>query len=113
MTERLPAALEASALIRQAEAQGGFGTILKKGDPDRGALLLVVASRGVHVGCLERVLDFQRGYVWQRVGPSDSEEFPDLAGFLARRTRFDEDLWLIELDIAEAERFIAETTLTG
>jgi hypothetical protein len=29
--------------------------------------------------------------------------------FVRRRARFDEDLWAIELDIAEPERFIAET----
>jgi hypothetical protein len=37
----------------------------------------------------------------------------EIADFLARRARFDEDLWAIELDIAEPERFIAETTSAG
>ena len=41
MTERLPAQLEAAALLRRAEAEGGFGTILKRGDADRGALVLL------------------------------------------------------------------------
>ena len=36
--------------------------------------------------------------------------FGRIADFLAKRARFDEDLWAIELDIAEPERFIAETT---
>ena len=36
-----------------------------------------------------------------------------LEEFLARRARFDEDLWAIELDIADPERFIAETTAQG
>jgi hypothetical protein len=37
----------------------------------------------------------------------------EISKFLASRARFDEDLWAIELDIADAERFIAETKLTG
>jgi hypothetical protein len=45
MAERLPAHLEAAALLRRAEADGGFGTILTKGDPNRGALLLMIAQR--------------------------------------------------------------------
>jgi hypothetical protein len=49
-------------------------------------------------------------YQWQAVGPAESASSDEIAGFLARRTRFDEDLWAIELDIADAERFIAETT---
>jgi hypothetical protein len=86
---------------------------MKKGDEERGSLLLLVASRGVHVASLERVLNLDGSYRWQRVGPSESASSTEIADFLARRTRFDEDLWAIELDIADAERFIAETMLTG
>ena len=110
---RLPAALEAGGLIRRAEASGDFATIVRKGDPDRGALLLVVRSRGRHVACLERTLTLDGGYRWQSVGPADSASSSEIRDFLAKRTRFDPDLWAIELDIAQAERFIAETTLTG
>lgn len=52
-------------------------------------------------------------YRWQAAGPGESASSAEIADFLARRARFDEDLWAIELDIADAERFIAETTLTG
>jgi hypothetical protein len=111
--DRLPAAVEAAALLRRAEANGDFATILKKGDPDRGALLLVVSSRGRHAGCLERMLDMDGGYRWRAVGPGESAESAEVAEFLARRSRFDADLWAIELDIVDAERFIAETTFAG
>ena len=86
---------------------------MKKGDEDRGSLLLFVSSRGDHRACLERVLSAQGSYRWERVGPGESAGSAEIADFLARRARFDEDLWAIELDIADAERFIAETTLTG
>jgi hypothetical protein len=53
-------------------------------------------------------------YEWHQIGPrrfsADSEE---VAAFLANRRQFDPDLWLLELDIAEPERFIAETTASG
>ena len=113
MNDRLPSGLEASALVRRAEADGDFATILQKGDPDRGSLLLVISSRGRHVTCLERLLSPDGNYRWRSTGPADSESSGELADFLARRTRFDEDLWLIELDIALPERFIAETTAQG
>ena len=111
--ERLPAALEAAALIRRAEADGDFATILKRGDPDRGALLLVISRRGRHVACLERMHDFDTGYHWRTVGPGESAGSEEIRNFLSKRTRFDADLWAIELNIAEAERFIAETTSAG
>jgi hypothetical protein len=86
---------------------------MKKGDPDRGSLLLFVGSRGRHVACLERVLSLDGTYRWQAAGPAESASSIEIADFLARRARFDEDLWAIELDIAEPERFIAETTSVG
>ena len=112
--DRLPASVEASGLVLSAQAAGDFATILKKGDPDRGALLLVVSSRGRHVGCLERVLSLESGgYRWQPTGPGESAGSAEVRDFLAKRARFDEDLWLIELDIAQPERFIAETIAAG
>ena len=111
--ERLPSAVEASGLIRRVEAGGDFATIIKTGDPDRGALLLVISSRGRHVGCLERTLTLDGAYLWQSLGPEESSGSDEIREFLAKRTRFDTDLWAIELDIAEAERFIAETTALG
>ena len=113
MSERLPAHLEVGAIVRRAQAAGDFAAVIRKGDADRGSLLLLIASRGRHVACLERVLTHAGDYRWQTVGPSESASSADLADFLARRTRFAEDLWAIELDIAQPERFIAETTSSG
>ena len=110
---RLPASLEANAIIRRTEAQGDFATLIRKGDPDRGALLLVIGSRGRHVGCLERMLSPDGKYRWQQVGPGESASSKDVSDFLSKRQRFDPDSWLIELDVALPERFIAETTAEG
>jgi hypothetical protein len=111
--ERLPAHLEVAAILRRAEASGDFATVMRKGDPERGSLLLIVSSRGRHVACLERLLSLSGGYSWQRVGPPESAGSLEVADFLARRARFDEDSWAVELDIAAPERFIAETTASG
>ena len=111
--ERLPASVEATALIRRAEAAGDFATVLRKGDEDRGALLIVIASRGKHVACLERILSLDHGYRWQTVGPGAGAGSDELSNFLAARQRTDPDSWLIELDVASPERFIAETTAKG
>jgi hypothetical protein len=110
---RLPPRLEVPALLRRAEAQGGFATVLSKGDPEGGAIVLVVTNRGRHFASLERVLGIDGSYQWNATGPAESAESAEVASFLAKRRQFDPDLWLIELDIAEPERFIAETTSEG
>ena len=110
---RLPAHLEASGLLRRAETAGGFATIIAKGDPDRGALVLLIGHRGAHVTCLERGLGPGGDYLWQAVGPAGGADQAELSGWCAKRRRFDADLWLIELDVPLPERFIAETTSIG
>jgi hypothetical protein len=105
--------VEVAGLLRRISTDGGFATVIRRGDPERGSLLLFVSSRGRHVAALERVLNLDSGYAWRPVGPGESASSPEIADFLARRARFDEDLWAIELDIADAERFIAETTSLG
>ena len=113
MGERLPAHLEAAGLLRQAEAEGGFGAILKRGDANRGALILIVARRGEHRAVRERQLVPDGSYRWQQVGPERGADPQSLTDWSQKRVRFDEDLWLIELDIPDPERFIAETTAKG
>ena len=113
MDSRLPAHLEASSLLRRAEAAGGFATIIAKGDPDRGSLVLLIGSRGVHFACLERGLGAGENYVWQAAGPGAGAGAAELSAWCAKRRSFDADLWLIELDIPLPERFIAETTAIG
>lgn len=110
---RLPTEVEATGMLRRVEADGGFATVIRKGDPQSGALLLVIASRGTHAACLERILTLGGDYAWQRCGPAESASSMEVGDFLARRTRFDPDSWIIELDIAAPERFIAETTSSG
>ena len=52
-------------------------------------------------------------YSWRQVGPGPEAEPIALADWSQKRRKFDEDSWLIELDVAEAERFIAEMTSQG
>ncbi len=109
----LPTHVEVAGILRRVESAGDFATVMRRGDEDRGSLLLIVSSRGRHVACLERLLDRDQSYRWQRSGPPADSDSTEVAAFLAKRTRFDEDSWAIELDVAQPERFIAETTAAG
>lgn len=113
MNDRLPARLEASSLVRRAEVEGGNGMILKRGDPDRGSLLLLLTHRGTHVACLERQLAPSGDYAWQRVGPDVAATETEVRLWAQKRLRFDPDIWQIELNIPHPERFIAETIAIG
>lgn len=109
MSPRLTSELLVSALIRNVAAAGGNATVLAKGDGTAGAILVVCAERGVITSLLERILDIDGCYLWQPVGPQIPEKSAEIDDYLARRRARDGDLWLVELDIANAERFAAET----
>lgn len=103
MTERLPAGVLVSAMLRRVNDAGGFGTVLAKGDPQAGAVL-VVARSGGGSRLLERGIGPDG-----RPGLIDSTPADDLDGYWRRRRQRDPDLWVVELDIADSERFAAET----
>jgi hypothetical protein len=109
---RLSAGVEASAFLRRAEQQGGFGMVLHRGDADRGTLLILVAEKGEHRAVLERRLLGAAGYGWTRTGPNEQES-AELPQYIARARRNDPDCWVLELDIPFSERFIAETIAEG
>lgn len=107
---RLPASLEASALIRMAEAAGGFGMVLHKGEPDSGTILLVILENhgfGQEVAnAFERLprSDGTRG--WDLARTQDAQNKAEFETYLARRMVQDRDLWVVELTIADGEQFI-------
>ena len=105
MSDRLAAGLLVSALIRRIEAAGGNAMVLAKGDATAGALLIQLAERGVAGALLERTLDAKGAYGWTPTGPDDGEARAD---YIARRRRSDPDLWVVELDSADAATIVEE-----
>lgn len=112
MTGRLTSKVLVSSLLRRAQAEGGFGAVLARGDATAGAVLVVLAERGTRIAMLERRLQPDGAYAWHESGQSglDEEAFRAL---LERRRRSDPDLWIVELDVADGERFAAEMNAAG
>jgi len=113
MSARLAARVEVSALIRRIEGEGGHAAVLKRGDAEAGAILLLLAERGVPKMLMERIVDPKGDYRWSPTGPHDLTENAELSGYIERRRKFDSDLWVVELDIADVERFAAAMISTG
>ncbi|HEV2865126.1 MAG TPA: DUF1491 family protein [Allosphingosinicella sp.] len=112
MEPRIASSVLVSALLRRAEGEGGFGTVLAKGDATAGAVAVILLERGANPRVFERALQPEGRYAW-RESALAGESPQDLAALLDRRRRFDPDLWIIELDIASSERFAAEMNSFG
>ncbi len=103
---RLPTHLEVNALIRRVGAEGGFATVLARGERDAGTLLIVLLGRNRDSRAYERMpqLDGSRAWSLSRVeDPADPFAFAD---YLDRRKAQDPDIWIVELDVRDGERFI-------
>lgn len=111
MTARLASGVLVNALVRRANREGGFATVLAKGDATAGAVLIVAQDRGQHPRLWERGIGPSGEPALIAVGPEDDPHA--LTDYWMKRRRNDPDLWVVELDIAQAERFAAETMLGG
>lgn len=109
MTERLASHVLAGALMRRVEAVGGFAMVLHRGDATSGSILVQCLDHGRKTGLFERVPDYEGGYRMAPCGPSPDADQADADQYIERRLRSDPDLWVIELDVSDAERFAAET----
>ena len=107
MTERLPAHLEVAGLVRMIESHGGSAMVIAKGEKDAGTLLIVTMYRGEDARLFERMpqLDGSRPFIATK--SQDAEKPYEFSDYLERRRRQDPDIWILEADIADAERFIA------
>jgi hypothetical protein len=108
MDARLPAHLEVSSLLRRVQSEGGFATVLHKGERDAGTILVVLAENGGNMRLYERMPQLDGTRAWTLARTQDTEKQQEFAQYLERRTTQDPDTWVLELDIADGERFIAD-----
>ncbi len=106
MDARLPAHLEVSGLIRAVQAEGGFAAVLGKGEPEAGTILIVTTENGEIARVYERMPQLDGSRKWSVSKQQDPENKYIFNEYLERRKQQDPDLWIVELDIARAERFI-------
>ena len=111
MDARLPAHLEVSGLVRRVESEGGFATIVQRGEKDAGTILILTLERGKNAALWERMpqLDGSRPFTLSR--QENTEKKQEFSEYLERRRLQDPDCWVVELDIVNAGRFI-ETMVT-
>lgn len=107
MDGRIPAHLEVAGLIRAVEAAGGFGTVIARGERDAGTLLVICCENGAEASAFERMPQPDGTRTWTLSRRQDAENPQEFWDYCDRRRRQDDDLWIVELDIAGAERFIA------
>ena len=103
MAPRLASSFKVSALLRRVDAAGGFGAVLAKGDPTAGSIAIVTRQQG-ETRLLAPMLAASGSYEFLAVAAGDA-----IPAWIERARRNDPDLWVVELDVPDAARFVAET----
>lgn len=111
MTASLPTDMLVSALLKRVNDAGGMGFVRARGDTESGAILLILAEPSSPPRLLERAIGPLGKPALVATGPADPGDGGHIEAYWRRRRERDPDLWVIELDIASAERFAAETIL--
>ncbi|TKD51916.1 DUF1491 family protein [Sphingomonas baiyangensis] len=107
---RLSTATRVSALLRRVHAAGGSAMVLARGDAMGGGILVQLVERGADARFVERGIGADGETVLIATGPSDADS-QAVDAYWQRRRSYDPDLWVIELDVPDGERFAAETIL--
>lgn len=110
MSARLPSHLLVGALLRRVNDAGGFGVVRAAGEAQSGAILALLDDAD-GVRAVERMLDMDGHATVVAAGPQ--HDSAALEGYWRRRRSRDPDLWVVEVSIADGERFVAETIASG
>lgn len=103
---RLPTHIEVSGLVRRVNAEGGFAMVLAKGEADSGTIMVITSYKGMNFQAFERMPQPSGERQWEQVRSDEDGRSEQWRTWLERRRSQDPDLWIIELDVPEAARFI-------
>jgi hypothetical protein len=101
---RLATHMLVASLIRRANAEGDFATLLAKGNEIAGSILIVGQIKGQNPRLFERFPAMTGGLTWEEIPTQTIDKQGSLSDYLARRRANDPDIWILELDVAFAER---------
>jgi GMP synthase (glutamine-hydrolysing) len=98
MEPKLKARLWVQAQIRACMVVGISATVVRRGDPDAGAILLKINQFDAGCSVLTQARDAAGQLVWMRAtGPAPVPE-ADADAYIARQVSRDDDLWVVEIE---------------
>lgn len=107
MIARLKAGIFVKALIRRAEVAGAAAFVVRHGSDEAGAILLKIARLDGSCTVLSQARRGEGELVW--VKPlGDSTDDATAAAFFEKQTRYDPDLWIVEIEDREGRAFVDE-----
>lgn len=106
---RLKTEIRVSAHLRRAQAEGAFATIVRRGDPDAGAVAVKVFVPAGNARLFIQSRDLDGNPVWREPFEGD-QQTDDIEGkidaWLQKETQIDPDLWIVEIEDRDGRAFL-------
>jgi hypothetical protein len=83
--------------LRMGAQDGRYGTVIRKGDPDAGGILVVLHGRA-GLSVLSQIRAANGELAWLRATGADPVDQAKADEYVARQLRFDPDLWVLEFE---------------
>ena len=97
-----------SALIRRAQIEGAYATVVAKGDDRAGSVIVKAYDTSTRTARLyTEAFGTDGDRLWIQPVTSDSES--ELDAYVARQRGYDPDLWVVEIEDKQGRHFITET----
>jgi hypothetical protein len=102
--ERLPTALWVMAHLRRANAESVTTTVLRKGEPNSGTLLVKINRLDDRCRLLSQARDIEGNLGWLAAFKGAEVPEAEADAYIARAVDRDPDLWVIEVEDREGRQ---------
>ena len=114
MQARLPALLWIEALVRRAQIGAASAFIVRRGDAERGDVLVKVSTLNQEARLYRPSIDLEGRRIFldlavQGIGPDELV----IDSYVARACDRDPDLWVVEIEDRQGRHFITEPIQTS
>ncbi len=105
MEPRLKTEIRIAAQLRRAAAAGAFATIARRGDADAGAIAVKVYLGARRARLFVEARNDDGAAIWREPLDGEADEAA-VDEFLQKETRFDRDLWVVEVEDRQGRAFL-------